>query len=83
MVFVESWFPGWRAILDGKKEIPILLANHRFMGVMVPPGKHKIRFEYESTYFKAGLLISSISLLWLLAVAYWRMKLNLAPIPKR
>jgi hypothetical protein len=59
---------GWRAYVDNK-EIEIHQANHGFMGIVVPRGKHKVEFVYapKSFYFSKYLVLflSSISLIGL------------------
>ncbi|MEB3286767.1 MAG: YfhO family protein [Vampirovibrionales bacterium] len=66
LVLSESWFPGWQAVLDQKTRLPVYLANHRYLAVMIPPGTHRVQFEYHPTRFIPGLSISLAGLLWLL-----------------
>lgn len=69
LVITESFFPGWKALIDQKQTTPIYLANQRFMAVEIPPGKHTVELIYTSTYFATGALISLISLLLLLGTS--------------
>jgi len=58
---------GWKAFIDGT-ETRIYKANDLFMGIKVPEGSHKIRFEYTTPYLIPGLIISGMSLLILLLI---------------
>lgn len=46
LVVSNESVPGWRASIDGVFT-KIYYANHAFMGVFVPKGKHKVVFSYE------------------------------------
>jgi len=46
LVLNDVWHPWWRASVDGKPE-EILKANVLFRAVVVPPGKHVVRFEFH------------------------------------
>jgi len=46
LVLNDVWHPWWRATLDGA-ETEILRANVIFRAVVVPPGKHMVRFTFE------------------------------------
>lgn len=45
MVFGQSFYPGWHASIDGSPVI-IYRANYLNQAVAVPPGRHKIVFQY-------------------------------------
>ena len=42
--------PGWKAEIDGNKT-KIYKVNHGFMGIMVPKGKHAVKFYYAPESF--------------------------------
>ena len=46
VVLNDVWHPWWRASVDGKAA-DILKANVLFRAVMVPPGKHIVRFSFH------------------------------------
>lgn len=46
LVLHDIYYPGWEAYLDGEPR-RILRANLLFRGVEVPPGRHRIRFEFK------------------------------------
>ena len=63
------FYPGWSAIVDGR-ETPLLRVNYAFTGVRVPEGAREIRLLYRPMSFRAGAVISLISLL--IIVSAWR-----------
>jgi hypothetical protein len=69
LVLNDTWYPGWKAFVDGKSE-PIVRANSVFRGVFLEPGRHDILFVYEPWQFKAGAAISIGTLLILLISGY-------------
>jgi hypothetical protein len=46
LVLNDVWYPWWRASVDGKP-VDILKANVLFRAVVVPPGKHTVRFTFH------------------------------------
>jgi hypothetical protein len=71
LVLLESYYPGWRAYLDGK-EAEILRANYSFRAVKVPEGKHRVEFVYRPRSFYAGLSLTSVALLIGVAALFWQ-----------
>ena len=63
MLFLsESYDPGWKATIDGKPA-KIYPVDKIFRGLIVPAGKHGIRFFYDPSSFKRGAMLSALSLL--------------------
>jgi hypothetical protein len=56
----DAFFPGWEAIIN-EEETEIYRANYAFRSIVVEPGKHIVRFEYNPTPFQIGKMISSLS----------------------
>ncbi len=58
----DTYMPfGWKAYIDGNRT-EIYRANHDFMGIVVPKGKHKIVFNYAPTsFFVSKYLALSLS----------------------
>ena len=56
-VHVASYFPGWRAWVDGQPA-PLVQANGLFRAVPVPPGEHLIEERYEPPAVALGLQMS-------------------------
>ena len=67
LVWNESYYPGWRARVDGKSR-PVVRANHFFNGVWLEAGEHDVEFEFVPNNFYLGLGLSALVLLLLLMV---------------
>ncbi|MDX1394839.1 MAG: YfhO family protein [Gemmatimonadota bacterium] len=61
LVLTDSWFPGWRAYVDGR-ERQIELANFFFRAVPIEAGDREVVFRYLPSSFETGRMISVISL---------------------
>jgi hypothetical protein len=57
LVLTDSFYPGWRAYVDGKEE-KIYRANLFFRGVQLEAGAHRVAFRYEPWSFTLGLIVS-------------------------
>ena len=44
LVLTDSYYPTWRAKIDGEQELKIMRTDYIFRGVFVPSGKHEITF---------------------------------------
>lgn len=44
LILTDSYYPTWHAYIDGK-ETKIYIADLAFRGILVPKGKHVVRFE--------------------------------------
>jgi uncharacterized membrane protein YfhO len=61
LMFVsETWYPYWRASIDGK-ETPIYRANYAFRAIVVPKGEHTVTFTFEDPNYITGRSISLAS----------------------
>jgi hypothetical protein len=58
----ESWYPGWRARVDGD-EVPVERADVLFRAVPLSPGEHDVEVYFESDSFRRGALVSLLGLL--------------------
>lgn len=67
LVLADSFYPGWRAYVDGK-ETKILRANLFFRAVPLSPGEHMVEFRYQPLSFTIGWVIS---LLTLVGIIFW------------
>lgn len=70
LIVAESYYPGWRATLDGQP-IEILRANYLSQGVVAPQGRHTVELKYEPDSFRNGALLSGLGLLGLLGLGLW------------
>jgi hypothetical protein len=62
LVLTDTWFPGWRARLDGV-EVALLRADHAFRAVALPAGTHEIELSFAPRGLRAGVAISLGALL--------------------
>jgi hypothetical protein len=58
----ESWYPGWRARVDGRDE-PVQRADVLFRAVALGPGEHEVEVYFQSDTFIRGAFISGVALL--------------------
>jgi hypothetical protein len=58
----DTWYPGWRAYVDGKRT-EIFRANLAFRAVFLPKGNHRVEFVYVPLSFYGGLGITVFGLL--------------------
>jgi uncharacterized membrane protein YfhO len=72
-VVAESWYPGWRATLDGQAA-PILRANYLSQGVVVPAGRHVVELRYQPDSFTIGAALSGLAALAGLALVVWAVR---------
>jgi hypothetical protein len=68
LVLRERAYPGWRVEVDGV-EAPVVRTNRFFLGVQVPPGEHRVSFEFTPTYWQPGLALAAVAGLVLIALA--------------
>lgn len=69
LVLSDANFPGWHATVDGAPA-RIEQANLLFRGLRLPPGMHRITFDYAPDSVRLGALITMatlalVSVLWL------------------
>jgi hypothetical protein len=63
LILTDSFYPGWKATIDGQSEAIMVPANYVFRAVYVPQGHHNIVFQYKPTYFSVSLAIALITLM--------------------
>jgi hypothetical protein len=68
VVLLDSWYPGWKARLDGR-EVEVLRANYAFRAVAVPPGTHTLEFFFAPASFQLGAVITFATILIGIATA--------------
>jgi hypothetical protein len=61
LVLSQVWYPGWRARLDGRP-VRLYRADHALMGLVVPPGRHRLDLEMTSPAFRRGLALAALGL---------------------
>ena len=67
-------FPGWRVTIDGRPG-EVLRADYMLRAVALPPGPHRVIFEFHDLAFERGLTISIVALVLILGAygfGWWR-----------
>jgi hypothetical protein len=67
LVLTDSWYPGWRATVDGT-ESAIVRADATFRGVVVGEGRHQVVFRYRPAWLPWSAALAGVGL----AVLAWR-----------
>jgi hypothetical protein len=57
LVLSESWFPSWRARVDGEPTA-LLRANYVLRAVPLEPGRHRVEIAYDTGSLVRALLLS-------------------------
>lgn len=72
LVVAETWFPGWKATVDGKST-PVVQADGAFLGVAMGAGRHVVQFTYHRPVAAdVGRVITFGTLLGLAGAGWWR-----------
>jgi hypothetical protein len=76
LIFLDSYYPGWRVYIDGKEDI-IFKANYLYRGVYLSKGEHNVKFLYKPITFKVGLYVTLIAILILTiyGIITWKKKI--------
>jgi hypothetical protein len=69
LVVSETWYPGWRALIDGHPA-EVTRVNYAFVGVQVPRGTHAIELWYRPVGFDAALILAAVGAFGTLVVGY-------------
>ena len=69
-MLADTWFPGWRAKVDGR-DAPIVRTDQLLRGVVIGPGAHTVEFAYVPTSWRIGWIVSLLTAV-ALALAVWR-----------
>tara|TARA_B100000315_G_scaffold41491_1_gene36406 strand:+ start:27304 stop:29742 length:2439 start_codon:yes stop_codon:yes gene_type:complete len=64
-VLSDSYYPGWKGYVDGL-EVPVLRANYVLRALFVKAGNHRVEFKFKPAYLKAGIILSSLTLILLI-----------------
>jgi hypothetical protein len=67
LVLSDTYFPGWRAYIDGNP-VKIFRANYNFRAVSIPPGKHEVKVVYNPMSVKLGVLVTSLGIIGILVM---------------
>jgi hypothetical protein len=80
LVWNEAFHPGWVATIDGRAA-PVLRANLDFQGVAVPAGRHRVALRFQPRSFRAGAIVSAVSLILLGLAPFVLRRRPFAPAP--
>ena len=69
LVVAQSWFPGWRAHVDGQ-EAPVQRADYVAMAVPIAAGEHRVVLSYGSRAVHAAAALSALALVATVALAF-------------
>jgi hypothetical protein len=69
IILTDTYYPGWKAAIDGESEVPIVPGNYAFRAIYVPKGTHEIILQYRPRFFIVCVAISLITLLGATAAA--------------
>ena len=69
LVVAQAFYPAWKATIDGQPA-KLVRANQAFTALAIPAGKHEIRLRYEDRRFHQGAMISGVTVLLLLGMAF-------------
>jgi len=67
----DTWYPRWRAQVDGKP-VPLLRANLAFRALPVPPGAHEITMTCYGTDLLIGFLVALGVAVGLVGIGVWK-----------
>jgi len=68
LVLTDVHFPGWKAWVDGR-ETEIERVDYLLRGVPVPAGAHRVELRYEPASWRAGWIVSVLSMLGIAGLA--------------
>ena len=69
LVLSETYYPGWRARIDGGEPQAVTPAFFALQGIEVPPGDHEVLFEFASATRRIGAWMSAAGVLALALLA--------------
>jgi hypothetical protein len=70
LVLAESFYPGWRAWVDGAP-VEIVRTDIAFRGLVVPAGAHEVAMRFQPAILPLSLAISLAAAILLCALAAW------------
>jgi len=82
LVLAEVFYPGWKAWLDGDR-VPIIPANGFLRAVLLPQGRHHLRFTYAPDGLFLGLWVAAATIgatIVMLLVSWWSRQKELATL---
>jgi len=74
LIWSQSWYPGWVAVIDGEQQVEVERANYIFQAVCVPEGEHLVEISYRPVSFIVGTGITALSLVLLITIVIFSSK---------
>ncbi len=73
LVISESWFSGWKVMVDGREATLVSISN--LLAVQLSAGTHTVAFQYDPLSFRIGLMVSALTLVLAfgLVIYEWRL----------
>lgn len=78
LYIADSYYDGWSARVNGKS-VNILVANYAFRALPVPAGDVRVELSYLPVGFIPGAMVSTLSLLVVIALTLRKQKILTAP----
>jgi membrane protein YfhO len=80
LVLTDTFYPGWKATVDGKP-VPVHRVDYLLRGVTLAPGHHVVTFRYEPKSWRIGWIVSLLAALGLAVAAGvgWRARRHSPP----
>lgn len=82
LVVAETWFPGWKARVDGRPAT-VLQADGAFLGVLLEPGRHNVRFSYHRPPAAVAGRLVTLGTLGAVGFMWWRARQAAPSAPGR
>ena len=82
LTLLQSYYGGWEAFINDRKT-EIRISNFLTMSILVPAGKHDVRFKYRNPAIVTAAIISYSAffiLLVIISIIWWRRKENRAAV---
>ena len=79
LVLADAWHPGWTAQQQDGQILPVLQVGGVIRGVALPPGSHRVTFEYAPTGWQWGIRLGGLGLAFLLVIVAVNRRRRTAP----
>ncbi len=74
LILAEVWSPGWRAILDGKKDTEILQTKNRLRRINIESGTKSVEFYYNPKSYQVGKILSLSTVFTILLYVIYQLR---------
>ena len=78
VVFSDLYYPGWKAYFDGRQK-KIYRVNYLFRSLYIPKGRHDLEFIYKPDSFNYGLIITALTLFFIIGILFRERKIRKPP----